>query len=65
MHARPEVKEILIQNKMKRWHAIARWPMIDRKCPPARARRNFLRLLAKYPEVGKRLGLSVTSVFTY
>jgi hypothetical protein len=65
MHARPEVKQILIQNKMKRWWSIARCPLIDRKCPPARARRNFLRLLEKYPEVGKRLGLSVTSVYVY
>jgi hypothetical protein len=65
MHARPDVKQILIANKMKRWHAIVRWPMVDRTCPTQRARRNFLRLLARYPEIGKKLGLTVTSVFRY
>jgi hypothetical protein len=63
MHARPQIKEILIARKMQRWCAIARWPLINTRCPPARARKNYWRLLSKYPEVGKRLGLSVVTVY--
>ena len=63
MNARPEVKQILVARKMKRWHSIARHPLFDVKCKPARARRNFLRLLARYPEIGQELGLTVVSAY--
>ena len=60
MHARPEVATILIKKKLRHWLSIARY------CPdrnPAQARRNFLRLLDKYPEIGRKLGLSIVSPY--
>jgi hypothetical protein len=64
MHARPQVQEILIAKKMKRWYSIARCPLIDLRCKPARARRNCLRLMAKYPEIAEALKLTVVSLYT-
>jgi hypothetical protein len=64
MHARPEVKLILVAKRMKRWYSIVRCPRIDLKCPPARARRNCLRLMAKYPEIAETLKLTVVSLYT-
>jgi hypothetical protein len=64
MHARPEIVEILIAKKLRRWLLIAHHPFMDRSCPAARARRNYQRLFAKHSELGKRLGLSITSVYT-
>ena len=64
MHARPEVAEILITKKLKRWLLIAQYPFVDRSCTPSRARRNYQRLFAQHSELAKRLGLSLTSVYT-
>ena len=63
MHARPEVKQILVTKRMKRWHSIARCPLIDLRCKPAQARRNCLRLMAKYPEIAEALKLTVVSLY--
>jgi len=38
------LREILIIKKLRRWQLIARYPFVDKSCPPARARRNFWRL---------------------
>lgn len=63
MHVRPEFREVLIGKKMQKWCSIARsWPL-DRRCPPARARKNYWRLCARYPEIMRRLGLSELSVY--
>jgi hypothetical protein len=64
MHARPEIREILIAKKLKRWALIARYPAIQPGCPPARARRNFHRLCDRHPQIAQKLGLSATSVYT-
>jgi hypothetical protein len=64
MRARPEIRQILIAKKLKRWLLIARHPFVDRDCPPSRARRNYQRLFAKHSELAKRLGLSIVSVYT-
>jgi hypothetical protein len=64
MRARPEIRDILIAKKLKRWLLIAQHPFVDRSCPPARARRNYQRLFAKHSELAKRLGLSITGVYT-
>ncbi len=64
MHARPEIREILIRKRMKRWHSIARCPLLDLKCSPARARRNCLRLMAKYPQTAEALKLTVVSLYS-
>ena len=63
MHARPEIAEILIVKKLRRWLLIAQHPFVDPTCPSARARRNFSRLLKKHPAVGKKLGLTIASVY--
>jgi hypothetical protein len=63
MHARPEVREILISKKMRRWCLVALHPSIDRSCPTWRARKNYSRLCAKYPEIMKRLRLTEFSAF--
>jgi hypothetical protein len=38
MHARPEICEILIAQKLRPWVMIAKYPAIHPGCPPARAR---------------------------
>jgi hypothetical protein len=64
MHARPEIREILIVKKLRRWRMIAQYPSVDPSCPPSRARRNYWRLCAKHPKIAAKLGLSATSVYT-
>ena len=64
MRARPEVKEILISHKLRRWSMIAQHPFVDLTCQPSQARRNFLRLLARYPDIARRLNLTVASAYT-
>ena len=63
MNARPEVKQILIAKRMKRWHSIARYPLFDPKCKPARARRNAMRLMKKYPMIAEALKIDVVSLY--
>jgi hypothetical protein len=63
MHVRPQFREILIAKKMKRWRMVAQCPLLDPRCPPPRARKNFWRLCARYPEVMQRLGYTATSVY--
>ena len=64
MRARPEVMRVLLAKRMKRWHSIARCPLLDLKCAPTRARRNCLRLMAEYPEIAEALKLTVVSLYT-
>jgi hypothetical protein len=63
MRARPEIRDILVAKKLRRWSLIAKFPIIDPTCLPSRARRNFWRLLQKYPAIGKKLGLTIASVY--
>jgi hypothetical protein len=63
MHARPQIRDILIQKKLLRWCRIAKWHPIDRRSPPARARRNYWRLLKAHPQIAQRLGLNELSVY--
>jgi len=63
MHARPEIREILIAKKLRRWLLIANHPFMDRSCPTWRARKNYARLCARYPLIMKRLGLHEFSAF--
>jgi hypothetical protein len=57
MNARPQVREILIAKKMKHWWVVAKCRLIDPTCPTWRARKNYARLCARYPEIMQRLGL--------
>ena len=63
MRARPQIRERLLAAKMKRWALIGRNPSVFPNCPASRARRNFSRLLAKYPEIAKRLHLDALSAY--
>jgi hypothetical protein len=63
MHARPEIREILIEQKLRRWLLVAKFPEAYPRCSPARARKNYWRLLRAYPSIGARLKLSATSVY--
>jgi len=63
MNARPQIREKLIEQKLRRWSRIAKWHPFDRSCPPAQARKNYWRLCAKYPQIMQRLGLSEISVY--
>jgi hypothetical protein len=47
MHARPQVREILVSRKMQKWLMIAKYPFMDRSCPTWRARKNYQRLCAR------------------
>ena len=51
MHARPEVKQILISHKLRRWASIGRCPAAYPNCSPSRARRNYSRLYARHEEL--------------
>jgi hypothetical protein len=63
MRARPEVKEILISHKLRRWASIGRCPSAYPNCSAARARRNYSRLFARHEEVARRLGLTTISAY--
>lgn len=64
MHARPAIKAALIRKKLLRWCNVSRWPLLDLRCPPWRARRNYWRLLKKYPDEAAELGLDELSVYS-
>lgn len=63
MNARPEIRQRLIEIKMKKWCLWAKYPSVSRSCPPSQARRNFWRLIEAHPETARRLGLTMTSVY--
>ena len=63
MNARPEIRRILLAKAMQRWALIGRNPTAFPNSSPSRARRNFSRLLAKYPELAQRLGLNIVSAY--
>jgi hypothetical protein len=63
MHARPEVREILISHKLRRWASIGRCPAAYPNFSPARARRNYSRLYARHVELARHLGLTAVSAY--
>lgn len=63
MHARPELRQHLLSIAMQRWALIGRHPSAFPNISPARARRNFSRLYARYPHIAKNLGLTVLSAY--
>jgi hypothetical protein len=63
MHARPQVKEILVARKLLRWSTIARHAYIEPSFPRARARKNYWRLFRRYREIAQRIGLHEWSVY--
>jgi hypothetical protein len=63
MRAKPQLREHLLATKMKRWAIIGRCPTAYPNCSPARARRNFSRLLAKYPDLARQMNLDILSAY--
>lgn len=63
MHARPEVREILIGHKLWRWALIGKNPNAFPNRPASRARRNYARLFARYEALARRLGLTPVSAY--
>jgi hypothetical protein len=63
MRAKPQLREHLLATKMKRWAIIGRCPSAYPNCSPARARRNFSRLLAKYPDLARQMNLDILSAY--
>jgi hypothetical protein len=63
VNARPEIRQRLIEIKMARWCRRAKYKFLDPTCPASRARKNYWRLCARYPQIMQRLGLSEISVY--
>jgi len=64
MNGRQTIREAIISRKMKHWALVACHPRsFKHVCPPWRARKNFWRLLAKYPQIAAKLGVNETSVY--
>jgi len=64
MNGRQTIREAIISRKLKHWQSVASYPKAySHVCPPWRARKNFWRLLAMYPQVAAKLGLNETSVY--
>jgi hypothetical protein len=61
MHARSDIRDTLIELKMRRWLLYASYT--DHRWPRWKARKNFWRLLAKYPELAAKLGFNRLTVF--
>ncbi len=63
MRARPEVRAILISHKMRKWSLIAQFPQMYPHESASRARRNLLKLLARYPELARQMKLTIASAY--
>jgi len=63
MHARPEVLSILICHKMRYWSLRARYPSSFPNCNASRARRNLIKLMARYPELARRMNITIASAY--
>lgn len=63
MNGRPEIRQRLIEIRMARWCRLAKYPYLAPSYPPARARKNFWRLIKAHPQTAQQLGLSATSVY--
>jgi len=63
MRARPQLRQHLLARSMQKWALIGRHPSAYPNCPASRARRNFARLLAKYPQIAERLGIDALSAY--
>jgi hypothetical protein len=63
MRAKLPLREHLLATKMKKWAIIGRCPGAYPNCSPARARRNFSRLMSRYPELARRLGMTAISAY--
>ena len=65
MNARKPIRDAIIRKKFWHWKMLAlnQSTSYGQSCPPSRARKNFWRLCARYPEIAARLGLDEGSVY--
>jgi hypothetical protein len=64
MNARKLIRDAIIRKKFWHWKALAlNQSTCGQRCPPSRARKNFWRLCARYPEIAADLGLNEGSVY--
>jgi hypothetical protein len=47
IYARPQVRDILIAKKIRRWCLVAKYSLLDPSCPAWRARKNYARFCAR------------------
>ena len=62
MNARKEIKDALLLRRMRHWLAIACCPLVDRRVPAWRARKNYWALVRRHPALAAEHGFTVTSV---
>ena len=60
MNARSEVRNVLLKKCMRKWLTIVRY-YPNRN--PAKARRNFIRLVERHPIVAEEAGLSILDAY--
>jgi hypothetical protein len=58
MRARSDILPHIIARRMTYWLQIAVCPIMNRRVPTWKARRNYRALVRKYPEIAARLGYS-------
>ena len=63
MNARPSIREYLVLARLRRWLDIVHHPRLKPTCHVWRARKNALRLIRRYPDLARKIGISETSVF--
>jgi hypothetical protein len=63
MRAKLPLREHLLATKMKKWAIIGRCPSAYPNSSLSRARRNYARLVARYPELARRLGMTAISAY--
>jgi hypothetical protein len=63
MNARPEVRRILLEKRMRKWLNLARYHRYYPNSNPVQARRNFIRLVERHPALATELGFSVVTAY--
>jgi hypothetical protein len=63
MRARPEIRERLLAAKLRRWALIGGNPTAFPNCSASRARRNYARLFVRYPDLARRMNLTIASAY--
>jgi len=63
MNASPEVKEVLIVNRMKRWLSIIQQPCLRRRHKTTQARRNYLKLVRRHQSLAAAHKLTEQAAF--
>lgn len=63
MNAGKEIRDHIIAARMQYWLDIARTPILNRRCPTWRARKNYWALVRKYQQIAARLAYTEDLTF--